>query len=312
MLTEEVASIPIRKRKQPDEPESLLASQEVKRGSATKGRKIRLEQNRNAARESRRRKKVMIEELQRSVIFFSRANGSLKQQNEELTRGLMQAQAQVSVIESQGRQQLAQEERNQGQAEIQCTLRKPQEKQQDSIDQSQAHAVATQAIFESQGFPAAAARAAAQSLNASTPSESATLTPANSNSENLSQMQPGATMQAMANFQDAATAAMRVAVQGMQGNPGLSVSALSATPAGPKAQQVFNDTMAAFAMQQAATAALTGQQFLNNPFMAPMLAWQSHQAAMAAAGPGVQQLPVLAGSDRSKPSEQIISPAPAN
>lgn len=66
----------------------------------SKAREVRLEQNRKAARESRRRKKVLIEELQRSVIFFSRANGTLKQQNEELQRMLTQAKSQVQVIES--------------------------------------------------------------------------------------------------------------------------------------------------------------------------------------------------------------------
>ncbi|KAL7469545.1 hypothetical protein ACHAXS_010750 [Conticribra weissflogii] len=65
----------------------------------SKAREIRLEQNRKAARESRRRKKVLQEELQRSVIFFSRANGTLKQQNEELQRMLNQARAQVAAIE---------------------------------------------------------------------------------------------------------------------------------------------------------------------------------------------------------------------
>ena len=72
----------------------------LKRPPMSKAREIRLEQNRKAARESRRRKKVMIEELQRSVIFFSRANGTLKQQNDELSRLLMQAQAQIAAAES--------------------------------------------------------------------------------------------------------------------------------------------------------------------------------------------------------------------
>ena len=38
----------------------------------------------------------MIEELLRSVIFFSRANGALKQQNDELTRQLMQVQVHIA------------------------------------------------------------------------------------------------------------------------------------------------------------------------------------------------------------------------
>uniref|UniRef100_A0A7S2R1A2 BZIP domain-containing protein n=1 Tax=Eucampia antarctica TaxID=49252 RepID=A0A7S2R1A2_9STRA len=63
-----------------------------------KAREIRLEQNRKAARESRRRKKVMIEELQRSVIFFSRANATLKQQNDELQGILFQTQAAIQRV----------------------------------------------------------------------------------------------------------------------------------------------------------------------------------------------------------------------
>ena len=42
-----------------------------------KTRQMRLEQNRKAARESRKRKKVLVEELQRSVIFFSRGKFSV-------------------------------------------------------------------------------------------------------------------------------------------------------------------------------------------------------------------------------------------
>jgi hypothetical protein len=45
--------------------------------------------------ESLKRKKGVEEELQRSVIFFSRANSTLKQQHNELTHVLLQAQTQV-------------------------------------------------------------------------------------------------------------------------------------------------------------------------------------------------------------------------
>ena len=40
----------------------------------------------------------MIEELQRSVIFFSRANSTLKQQNDELTRMILQAQSMIAQV----------------------------------------------------------------------------------------------------------------------------------------------------------------------------------------------------------------------
>jgi len=47
-------------------------------------RKKRLELNRKAAQESRRRKKLRIEELQRSVVFLSRENCELREQNDVL------------------------------------------------------------------------------------------------------------------------------------------------------------------------------------------------------------------------------------
>lgn len=288
----EQGSLPVRKRKSPEEEDASskgTPSKILKRPVTSKAREIRLEQNRKAARESRRRKKSMIEELQRSVIFFSRANGTLKHQNEELTRLLLQAQAQVASIENQSQQQQQQQQGQTGKAEgevkVEDPLLKSEEREQDSMEQSQAQTVATQAIYESQGFPPAAARAAAQSINA-TSSEPQAPGPAPS-AQPLTQMQPGATMQAMANFQQAAAVAMQTAAQGMQGNPGFNATSLAgATPAGSSsnAQQVFNDTMTAIAMQQAAVAAVAGQQlFQNNPFMAPMIAWQNQQAALAAA-----------------------------
>jgi hypothetical protein len=59
---------------------------------ATKGgkRRERLEQNRISARESRKRKKNMIEELQRTVITLSRENKELNERNETLRRELVE------------------------------------------------------------------------------------------------------------------------------------------------------------------------------------------------------------------------------
>lgn len=56
----------------------------------TRKRKERLEQNRISARESRKRKKTMIEELQRTVITLSRENKDLNERNEQLRRNLME------------------------------------------------------------------------------------------------------------------------------------------------------------------------------------------------------------------------------
>lgn len=61
-------------------------------------RKERLEQNRISARESRKRKKTMIEELQRTVITLSKENKELNERNEQLRRQLMEIGAKVSFL----------------------------------------------------------------------------------------------------------------------------------------------------------------------------------------------------------------------
>lgn len=200
-----------------------------------KARENRLDQNRKAAKESRRRKKVMIEELQRSVIFFSRANGALKQQNDELTRLLMQAQMSVASAD-----------KTPVEKPVEVEEKKPEETpaptaievKETAEEQTKANTVATQAIFESQGFPAAAARAAAQAVNGSV-EEKPVAPVAALTSTSLPPMQPGATMQAMANFQQAAAAAMQQAMGQMKGVPGLTQ--MAATPIGGNPQHAFTD-----------------------------------------------------------------------
>lgn len=66
--------------------EEAIAETEEER---SRKRKERLEQNRLSARESRKRKKAMIEELQRTVITLSRDNKELNDKNEQLRRQLM-------------------------------------------------------------------------------------------------------------------------------------------------------------------------------------------------------------------------------
>ena len=204
-----------------------------------KQRQIRLEQNRKAARESRRRKKVMIEELQRSVIFFSRANQTLKSQNDDLTRLMVQAQMQIAAIESHKKNESA---ANEGAAPVAKTEEAVQAQDPMKTEQAQHNAVATQAAFESKGFPSAAARSAAQAMNGTAGEQvnnnaaaPATLPP----HPPLPQMQPGATMQAMANFQQAAAAAMQMAMGQMQNVPGMNVQQLHAAPTGANAQQAY-------------------------------------------------------------------------
>lgn len=61
-----------------------------------KKRKERLEQNRISARESRKRKKNMIEELQRTVITLSKENKELTDRNDQLRTQLMEIASKVS------------------------------------------------------------------------------------------------------------------------------------------------------------------------------------------------------------------------
>jgi len=275
-----------------------LSTTTLERPAMSKGREVRLEQNRKAARESRRRKKMMIEELQRSVIFFSRANGTLKQQNDELTRLLIQAQSQVSAMETG---QCVQPRDKQGlvvAAPVTATATTTPA-YGNVAQQAQAQAVATQAMYESQGFPPAAARAAAQTMNAGVvnvqapvPTVSApptavpigvpTITPTSGSPS----MQTGATMQAMASFQQAAAAAMQAAM-GM--NP--ANTAAATPPAGPPGGS-YADTINAIAMQQAAGAQFAVMQMQQQP--TTYMPWQHQQQAVTTAPVVVEPQPAPA------------------
>lgn len=221
-----------------------------------KARETRLEQNRKAARESRRRKKVMIEDLQRSVIFFSRANGALKHQNDELTRLFMQAQAQVSVIESTNavnKKQTPATTTANASANDSHLRKDGQDQQSPASSSTENESRPGVKASSNDGVAPAPATAATQVPPLPPPATNAPTYPP------VAAMQPGATMQAMASFQQAAAAAMQVAVQGMQGiSPGASMTTLgqpSVTTGSVSAQQAYNDTMTALAMQQAAIAA---------------------------------------------------------
>jgi hypothetical protein len=99
-----VGSLPIRKRNHDEVDLSAdpfsISIKPVKRGrkigstnckDASVARAIRLEKNRLGAIELRRRKKIMEEELQRSVSFYTKSNASLKNQNAELERQILMA-----------------------------------------------------------------------------------------------------------------------------------------------------------------------------------------------------------------------------
>ena len=71
---------------------------ETEEEARSRKRKERLEQNRISARESRKRKKTMIEELQRTVITLSRENKDLNERNETLRRQLVELGQKVCAL----------------------------------------------------------------------------------------------------------------------------------------------------------------------------------------------------------------------
>jgi hypothetical protein len=96
-----VASVAI---PQADSAGAAAPSKQTKRRKTADGKDIsaakarRLEQNRRAASESRRRKKVMAEELQRSVAFYTKANASLQIHNRDLEHRLILAKQRVQEM----------------------------------------------------------------------------------------------------------------------------------------------------------------------------------------------------------------------
>ena len=155
----------------------------TKKRTPEQSRALRLAQNRKAARESRRRKKALVEELQRSLVFFSRTNATLKQQNEDLTRRLLEAH---SVLTKMG--------------EPVPSLKGVQ------ASQPQGNNV-TLKLEASPLAPASKEATASPAACVIQPRPSTLPLPA---------MQPGATMQAMADFQQAAAVAMQAAENGIK------------------------------------------------------------------------------------------------
>ncbi|KAL3797738.1 hypothetical protein HJC23_000283 [Cyclotella cryptica] len=186
-LVDAVDAVTSRKREHGDLAFSSdgFAASAPKRGRKSKKgdmpREKRLEQNRLAASESRRRKKEMVEELQRSVAFFSKANISLKSQNAELERQILLAKQRIlsgekgvpsNAFKAAPAPSLVMEPSatNQGRSggEFAKNDLSGLLKSSSGIDQQQAqaaHFAATQAMYKSMGFPPGAARAAASTFS---------------------------------------------------------------------------------------------------------------------------------------------------
>lgn len=154
-------------------------------------RSKRLERNRLAAVEFRRRKKHMVEELRRSVHYYSKANAALKSQNADLERQLLLAKQNALANQEKAKSQGTAENSASVRADVQevsKTKISPSKKTKrdaaivhesrpystiigntsypsniSGIDEQaeQAHLAATQALYKSRGYPAGAARVAA-------------------------------------------------------------------------------------------------------------------------------------------------------
>ena len=145
-------------------------------------RVVRLEQNRKAASESRKRKRILLDELQRSVIFFTRANDTLKQQNHNLQKLLQQAQNQIKIVDNKNNKDAKTNDE---------TVANPSEESTNDSNNDDKNKVHLPIVIPP-----------------------APMTPQMSNF--LNTVETGATIQAMTNFQQAASAAMKAALLHMQ------------------------------------------------------------------------------------------------
>lgn len=154
----------------------------------------RLEQNRLAAIESRRRKKHMEEELKKSVVFYTKANSDIKAQNAELERQLLVAKQKVLLMNQdnnatkaesdaaamvateaattlekqaapQGGSRLATEPTTQAASHVVSSLFPSPPNAELEKQAGQAQFAATQALYKSMGYPSGAARVAASTFS---------------------------------------------------------------------------------------------------------------------------------------------------
>ena len=156
----EAASAASHKREHGDGEEEAAAPRR-RRKKANLPREERLQANRILAVESRRRKREIIDELQKSVAFFARSNAALRQKGIELERQVLLAKQRL-VIAEKGLPLPPLSAQDQA-----SLLRLFNAPAQDTEQAQAAHFAATQAMYKSKGFPPAAARQAASTFAAS-------------------------------------------------------------------------------------------------------------------------------------------------
>jgi bZIP transcription factor len=282
----------------------------------------RLEQNRRAAKESRQRKSKMVDDLQRSVVFFTRANATLKERNEELVRLVKEAvdcadmdKADCQVLDKALKDNAvmgskctynssalsmctSNDDEESSERETATLLTKLNQSLVNEDEKKVPLSTSSKSALSNEHAASVKACVETESMLKTNPTTktSVVVDSLSSKIDNTAAMQPGSTMQAMASFQQAATAAMEEAMKGLQNTESFSTlqqlmetapgSATAAMPSQPyntapsssssaaaaalssavtNAQQAYHDTMAAFAMQQAAQAAATVAATSGNP-----------------------------------------------
>ncbi|KAL7541592.1 hypothetical protein ACHAXR_011049 [Thalassiosira sp. AJA248-18] len=177
---------PAAKKRAASSSSSSAYSSKGKTKDISAARTRRLEQNRRAAIESRRRKKLMIGELQRSVAFYTKANENLSMDNRDLEQRLFLAKQQVMQMGTMGtvapaaalatlksppedfKKPMAESKQNKlTNAPPTQPLHPSASPAQQKPDQAKAQAqlTATQAMYETMGFPSGAARVAASTFS---------------------------------------------------------------------------------------------------------------------------------------------------
>lgn len=236
----------------------------------TKKRINRLEQNRRAAKVSRERKKYMVDELQRSVSVFQSANASLMVQNEEVVRLLGIAQ---KIIDDggDGKKPVSMKKQTKSKKEsVPMPVMPVVELYKPALSSSNIETHLP--LVKSEHIP----EIPGNGVNTTDP------TSETFSAKVATPIQPDAIMQAMSNFQQAATDAMFAAMQAMNQNPTANQMDTMSYPI-PDAQQAYMDNMAALAIQNSLGSANPDGSTPNNssimlgslPFkMGPFFTWQ--------------------------------------
>lgn len=290
----------------PEDGVAAIAAAAADEGSSARRRRVRkadlnreerLLHNRTTAAESRKRKREMVVDLERSIEFFSRSNADLKNSNAELEREILLAKQRILAGET-GLPTPAPAVNS-----SLLGLLKSSEPSEDEEQARAAHFAATQAMYKTMGFPPAAARQAAStfaaaytaklssSASAAKPSPVSKVDRPAGATQNQAQAAHFAATQALYKSMGFPPRAAKEAAatfsrchQPTNSSVSPAASAVAAAPSMTPASYI--DSLNKFALQQAAAAKAAA-----NAATAAMQIAKLHQGVMQAPAP-VMQAPV--------------------